>query len=177
MREVGLPFADKYDGLLNLKRSGWVLVDATYEPVNQHGSKPIRNEIIERDYPKLCEDLAQLSPDRSVPVVLIKANVCELLEVRLMHDGFKVLNRGVRIPFPANGHQIRFREPFRAALALAAGRRQLPISVSPRSVASATRHALSRPPRRRRGARILGPQNRSSSHQQVPGEGSGKRDH
>jgi hypothetical protein len=116
MEQLGLFFADKHDGLLNLQRSGWVLVDATYEPVNQHGSKPIRNQIIERDYPKLCEDLARLTPDRSAPVVLLKANVCELLEIRLMHDGFKVLNRGAKIPFPANGHQVRFREPFRVAL-------------------------------------------------------------
>jgi hypothetical protein len=116
MRQLGLLPATKHDGLLNLQRSGWVLVDATYEPVNQHGSKPIRNEIIERDYPKLCEDLAQLTPDRSAPVVLVKANVCELLEVRLLHDGFKVLNRGVVIPFPAYRHVVRFRELFRAAL-------------------------------------------------------------
>jgi hypothetical protein len=92
------------------------LVDATYEPVDQHGSAPIRNEIIERDYPLLRDDLARLTPDRSAPVVLIKVNVCELLEIRLMHDGFKVLNRGVKIPFPANGHQVRFRVPFGAAL-------------------------------------------------------------
>jgi hypothetical protein len=119
MGQLGLPFFTKHDGLLHLQRCGWVLVDATYEPVNGPDRKGQRNQIIERDYPKLCADLAQLTPDRSAPVVLVKANVCELLEVRLLHDGFKVLNRGVKIPFPANGHQIRFREPFRTALAFA----------------------------------------------------------
>jgi hypothetical protein len=116
MGQLGLPCATKHEGLLNLQRSGWILIDATYEPVDQYGAAPIRNQIIERDYPLLLEDLAGLCPDRSAPVVLIKANVCELLEVRLLHDGFKVLNRGVKIPFPANGHQVRFRQPFRAAL-------------------------------------------------------------
>jgi hypothetical protein len=89
---------------------------ATYEPVDQYEPAPIRNQIIERDYPLLRDDLGRLTPDRSAPVVLIKVNICELLEVRLMHDGFNVLNRGVKIPFPANGHQVRFRAPFRAAL-------------------------------------------------------------
>ena len=116
MEQLGRPFADKHDGLLNLQRSGWVLVDATYEPVNQHGSKPIRNQIIERDYPKLCEDLARLTPDRSAPVLLLKANVCELLEIRLMHDGFKVLNRGVKNSLSGQRPSGSFREPFRVAL-------------------------------------------------------------
>src|SRR5262249_33413964 len=90
--QLGLPYPTKHDGLLNLQQRGWILVDATYEPVDQHGSAPIRNQIIERDYPHLRDDLAALTPDRSAPVVLIKANVCRLLQDRLACDGFNVLN-------------------------------------------------------------------------------------
>jgi hypothetical protein len=115
MRQLGLLPATKHDGLLNLQRSGWVLVDATYEPVNQYASRQ-RNQIIERDYPKLREDLAQLTPDRSAPVILLKANVCRLLQNKLVSDHFNMLNHGIVIPFPSNGHQVRFRGPFRTAL-------------------------------------------------------------
>jgi hypothetical protein len=48
--------------------------------------------VIERDYPLLCDDLANLTPDRSVPLVLIKKNICKVLEPNLTRDGFRVLN-------------------------------------------------------------------------------------
>jgi hypothetical protein len=115
MGQLGLSGGNKHDGLLNLKRSGSALVDATYETVNRY-TLGERNRIIIRDYPLLCDDLVRLTRDRSAPLVLIKVNVCELLEDRLKNDGFNVLNRGVKIPFPANGHQVRFRKPFRVAL-------------------------------------------------------------
>jgi hypothetical protein len=38
-------------------------------------------------YPLLRDDLASLTPDRSIPVVLIKANVCRILEPLLSKDG------------------------------------------------------------------------------------------
>ena len=111
-RAVGRPFTSKHEGLLNLQHCGWVLVDATYEPVNGPDRKGQQNQIIERDYPLLREDLLQLTPDHAAPIVLIKVNVGKLLEPKLKDDGFKVLNRGVTIPFPAYRHVIRFRQLF-----------------------------------------------------------------
>ena len=45
------------------------------EPVNKLSDRH-RNKIIERDYPALRDDLTKLTPDRSVPVILLKVNVC-----------------------------------------------------------------------------------------------------
>ncbi|MGA8294045.1 MAG: hypothetical protein WB820_16445, partial [Rhodoplanes sp.] len=50
--------------------------------------------VIERDYPLLRADLATLTPDRSSPLILIKKNVCQILEPKLVQDGFNVLNDG-----------------------------------------------------------------------------------
>ena len=57
-----------------------MLVDATYEPVNEYGEHE-KQLVIERDYPLLLDDLKQLLATRwnEVPLVLIKANVCKLL--------------------------------------------------------------------------------------------------
>jgi hypothetical protein len=48
--------------------------------------------IIIRDYPLLRDDLASLLSDQSVPLVLIKKNVCRILQPKLVEDGFNVLN-------------------------------------------------------------------------------------
>ena len=53
-----------------------------------------RNRAIVGGYQSLREDLARLSPDRPAPLILIKENVCRLLEARLREDGFNVLNAG-----------------------------------------------------------------------------------
>jgi hypothetical protein len=36
-------------------------------------------------------DLAALMPDRSIPLILIKENVCRMLEHKLTEDGFNML--------------------------------------------------------------------------------------
>jgi hypothetical protein len=51
-----------------------------------------------------------------VPLVLIKANVCKLLEPKLNEDGFNVLNKGRIVYFPANGRQRDFDRQFREIL-------------------------------------------------------------
>ena len=73
--------------------------------------------MIANDYPLLIEDLLGLMPDRSVPVVLIKANVCRKLEPLLSKDGFTVLNGGCPIYFPSNGRQMDFKKQFAAIVA------------------------------------------------------------
>jgi hypothetical protein len=71
-----------------------------------------RDEIILGSYDKLRADLESLLPDRKTPVALIKVSVCKLLEPKLVADGFNIINRGRRIPFPANGHQRKFSDQF-----------------------------------------------------------------
>jgi hypothetical protein len=90
-----------------------VLVDATYEPVNAlNGSS--RDSAIVRDYRLLRNDLVRLMPNRSVPVVLVKANVCRILEPLLADDGFNVLNNGRVVYFPSTGRQKEFHRQFAA---------------------------------------------------------------
>jgi hypothetical protein len=115
MKQIGISPATKDDGLREFQRRGWVLLDATYEPVNQLTDSS-RNSVIERDYPALRDELDRLISDRAVPLALIKTNVCEILEPKLSKDGFNVLNRGKRIPFPSSGRQREFHEQFAAML-------------------------------------------------------------
>jgi hypothetical protein len=103
----------KEEGLRELQRRGWVLLDATYEPVDWLGQQvKKRNAIIERDYPLLVTALEELSSDRNAAIILIKANVCKLLDWRLTRDGFNVLNKGIIVPFPSHGQQPKFHQQF-----------------------------------------------------------------
>ncbi len=115
MRQLRLSPLMKEDGLREFRRSGWLLVDATYEPVNERTGS-WKDRVIDRDYPLLRDDLAKLISDRSIPLVLIKANVCRILEPKLAKDGFNVLNGGRVIPFPSTGHQKEFHQQFGAIL-------------------------------------------------------------
>ena len=80
------------------------------------GDKRTSNAPIVGGYQSLREDLARLSPDRSVPLILIKENVCRLLEARLREDGFNVLNAGRVIYVPSHGRQNDFHRQFAAVL-------------------------------------------------------------
>jgi hypothetical protein len=111
MQQVGVKPISKELGLRQLQEKGWLLVDATYEPVNDY-TDARKDQVIVRDYSQLLEDLIRVSPDRSSPVVLIKVNVCRLLETPLSRDGFDVINRGQPIPFPSSGQQEKFRVRF-----------------------------------------------------------------
>ena len=71
-----------------------------------------RNEIISRDYASLRSDLSGLMSGRSIPIVIIKANVCRVLEPKLIGDGFNVLNKGDPVYFPSSGQQKEFQHQF-----------------------------------------------------------------
>ncbi len=118
MLQLGISPTTKEDGLLELKNRGWILVDATYTPVDKlaKDADHDRDAVIVKDYPLLLEDLANLTPDRSVPLVLIKANVCRILEPLLIRNGFQVLNNGNAIYFPSHGNQTKFKSQFASAL-------------------------------------------------------------
>jgi hypothetical protein len=115
MLRLGFTPTSKDKGLREFERRGRILVDATYEPVNPL-SDAARDKVIVRDYPLLRADLKELLRDRSVPEVLIKVNVCRILEPKLVVDGFKVINNCVVIPFPSHGQQKKFAERFSAVL-------------------------------------------------------------
>ena len=115
MLQLGFTPTTKEMGLREFQRRGWILVDATYEPVNAQ-SGVARDEIIVRDYPLLRDDLGELLPDRSTPLILMKANVCELLGPKLAEDGFNVLNKGQSVYFPSHGRQSDFHRQFGAIL-------------------------------------------------------------
>ena len=102
----------KEDGLHKFQQRGWILVDATYQPVNKIPPGSRRDQIIIRDYPVLRADLLQLTPDRAAPLLLIKVNLCRILEPRLVRDGFNVLNRGSSCRFPAPANNESFGKGF-----------------------------------------------------------------
>jgi hypothetical protein len=108
MRQLRLRPATKHEGLGAFQRRGWFLVDATYQPVNGLNARN-RKAVIIRDYPLLRDDLRTVAPES---IVLIKTNVCVLLEPRLLADGFHVLNQGRTIYFPSHGRQGDFQRQF-----------------------------------------------------------------
>jgi hypothetical protein len=114
MKQLGAEITKKANGLRQFKEAGWVLVDATYEPVDKLNETG-RKCVILRDYATLCDDLKQLLGTRwrEVPLVLVKKNVCQLLEPKLKETRFNVLNKGRDIYFPASGQQRKFHEQFR----------------------------------------------------------------
>lgn len=116
MKRIGFAPTTKAEGLAELRRRAWVLVDATYQPVNSLSAKE-RDAVIEADYPLLRDDLRSLFGEHShTPVIVIKANVCRILEPRLARDGFTVLNNGNAVYFPSHGNQSRFHQQFEALI-------------------------------------------------------------
>jgi hypothetical protein len=103
MRHLRISPLTKEQGLREFQKSGWILIDATYEPVDKL-SPSARDQVIVRDYPLLLEDLARLV-NKQTRIVLIKRNVCSLLEPRLERDGYRVINQGNVIYFPSHGRQ------------------------------------------------------------------------
>ncbi len=109
--------ANKEEGLIALRDAGILLLDATYEPVNDGRSNRERDATIIRDYPQLVKRIREATMEPCTPLLLIKANVCRILDPLLSRDGFSVINRGRDVPFPSNGQQGRFA----AAVALLTG--------------------------------------------------------
>jgi hypothetical protein len=113
MKHLGQKPTTKAEGLDHFKNQGWILVDATYTPVNALTHGPSRDEVINEGFEQLKKDLKRLTDGRSdTPVILIKANVCRRLEPRLKEAGFKVLNAGRIIYFPSSGRQGEFQSQF-----------------------------------------------------------------
>lgn len=101
---------------MKFQKAGCILVDATYRPVNKLKDKEA-NKIISEDYPMLVADLRELTRNSKPDIILVKANVCDLLEKQLLEDGFNVINEGRRITFPSTGQQKNFHHEMEAILA------------------------------------------------------------
>jgi len=112
MKLIGINPENKEQGLNTFQETGHFLVDATYAPVNELKGKDRENTIL-ADYRNLKTDLNSLCKERSPDIILVKANICRLLEPKLMSDGFKVKNAGVIVPFPSTGHQTDFAKKMR----------------------------------------------------------------
>lgn len=105
----------KQEGLKEFAARGYLIIDATYTPVNNLDDNEA-DAIIKRDFPALVADLSKHAT-ADTGIVLVKANICDL-EPKLKEAGFNILNGGVRIPFPATWHQNKFRSAIRAVLGL-----------------------------------------------------------
>jgi hypothetical protein len=101
-------YSTKAEGLGAFKMAGNLLVDATYQPVNHKLLSKRRIDIC-KGLPALIKDLRNLLHSNKGNIILVKANICRLLEGPLLAAGFKVINRGVIVPFPSTGHQVEFR--------------------------------------------------------------------
>ena len=77
MKLLGYSPADKKDGLEFFKSKGYLLVDATYKQVNRLKGKK-RDDTILSDYINLLSDLKAISPDKNIPIILVKANICKI---------------------------------------------------------------------------------------------------
>lgn len=110
MEIIGYKPTDKATGLAEFAKKGFMIVDASYTPINHYREGRDRNERIMIRYPMLVKDLLILTPDKNTPLILVKANICRLMEPRLKKDGFKVANDGLMIPFPSSGQQGNFRK-------------------------------------------------------------------
>ena len=107
MNLLNIKPATKKEGLKAFRQTGHLLVDATYTPVNRIQGK--RRELaILSDYNNLTHDLKNLCENKNPDVILIKANICRLLERKMRSDGFNVKNGSVIVPFPSSGQQKNF---------------------------------------------------------------------
>jgi hypothetical protein len=57
MEQLGITCATKEEGLRSFQQSGWLLVDATYTPIDKEYIESLRNIVIEQDYEHLHADL------------------------------------------------------------------------------------------------------------------------
>jgi hypothetical protein len=77
----------KDEGLRAFADGGYLLLDATYKPVNGLPEGRARDKIIEDDFPLLIEELNKYAgPDTRV--ILVKKNVCNLLVQKLKNLRF-----------------------------------------------------------------------------------------
>jgi hypothetical protein len=98
----------KAGGLKEFAKKGYVIADAAYSPVNHIRNERKKNEAILRHLPGLVDDLRKMTGRQRVRLVLIKANICQMLEAPLKAIGFNIIKNGITVPFPGSGQQKKF---------------------------------------------------------------------
>jgi len=116
MKLLNIRASKKQVGLDLFAKTGHFLVDATYTPVN-HLTDKERNSLILQNVEQLTADLKNLTEKSTIKLILVKANICRLLEPMLTARGFNVRNKGTVIPFPSTGQQTKFFTEARKVLA------------------------------------------------------------
>lgn len=110
MKLIDFVPVDKNEGLKELAKRGYLLVNPVYIPVNKIPEKEA-DTIILNNYKKFLKDLNDLIKNqKKVPVILVKSNILRLLEKPLISDEFNVINEGILIPFPLHYHINTFLE-------------------------------------------------------------------
>lgn len=119
MKLIGYEALTKEEGLNAFACKGFFLVDATYQPVNHIKNEKKRRQAILSDLPYLIQDLKHIIGSQRLPVkiVLVKTNICRLLEEPLKGNGINVINNGIVVPFPSHGHQNKFQVNIKKVLA------------------------------------------------------------
>lgn len=103
--KAGRPTEGKAELLDMFAEDGYLLVDL-YET-------PVTSATDEEAIASLLARLEKLV-DKTVPIILIKTNVFDLVYPVLEEKGYNVINE--RLPFPGSGQQKVFREKFAAIL-------------------------------------------------------------
>jgi hypothetical protein len=108
MKIINYRPVSKADGLKEFSKRGYAIVDATYSPVNHIKNERKRNKAVLKDLPNLIDDLRGVIGRRRIKIILVKANICHMLEAPLKAVGFNVINQGRTVPFPGSGQQNKF---------------------------------------------------------------------
>jgi hypothetical protein len=115
---LGIKPVTKDEGLHAFADGGYLLLDATYTPVNGLPEGRARDKIIEDDFPLLVEELNKYV-ESETKVILVKKNVCNLLVQKLKNlKQFQVLNTDKIVPYPVCGQQTKFGNMVRPMLGL-----------------------------------------------------------
>jgi hypothetical protein len=115
---LGIKPGTKDEGLRAFADGGYLLLDATYTPVNGLPEGRVRDKIIEDDFPLLIEELNKYAGPNT-KVIVVKKNVCNLLVQKLKHlKQFQVLNADKIVPYPGCGQQTKFGNMVRPMLGL-----------------------------------------------------------
>lgn len=123
---LGLRQQEKHFGLCQFRDAGYLLLDATYTPVNDESAKKsvriARAKLqIAKDFDALSDELAAYA-EPETKIIIVMRHVCEVLLPKLLNKEFKIMNTyGNPIPYPLWGrNQARFTEIVRPMLGLAA---------------------------------------------------------
>ncbi len=98
----------KRDGLEHFQECGYLLMYATYQPVNDIKNPREKKRKLLDDLDFLLKDLSSVNPNKESPLILVKKDVCVMLEAVLKQEGYNVLNDCEIVPFPVPYQRNQF---------------------------------------------------------------------